>query len=381
MLNLLLMFTLFTGRTMPPLQAEPPAAVRAVLFYSPYCGHCHYVMTETLPPLIEQYGDQLQIFAVDVTSESGQPLFQSAMLYFDLESTGVPFLVVGDQYLVGSRDIPEQFPGLIAYHLEKGGVDWPAIPGLAEALALSVPATVQADPAPASDSPEVQPTPEVTTPAPAVQEPAVVAPAPPVNWEQTRLTLRERLARDPAGNTLATVVLIGMLVALGVSGFRFCRLPGEALSGWGAWAVLALCLVGLGVAGYLTFVETTHTQAVCGPVGDCNTVQQSEYARLFGILPVGVLGLAGYLAILVAWFVHRFAAGRSADYAALAMLGMTAFGTLFSVYLTFLEPFVIGATCAWCLASAVIMTALMLFLLPSGRLAYTRLRRRPKRHV
>jgi uncharacterized membrane protein len=38
---------------------------------------------------------------------------------------------------------------------------------------------------------------------------------------------------------------------------------------------------------------------------------------------------------------------------------MVVFGTLFSVYLTFLEPFVIGATCIWCLSSAVVMTLLL----------------------
>jgi len=48
---------------------------------------------------------------------------------------------------------------------------------------------------------------------------------------------------------------------------------------------------------------------------------------------------------------------------------MTAFGTLFSIYLTFLEPFVIGATCAWCLSSAIIMTLLIWLALPSSRRA------------
>ena len=41
---------------------------------------------------------------------------------------------------------------------------------------------------------------------------------------------------------------------------------------------------------------------------------------------------------------------------------MTGGGVLFSVCLTFLEPFVIGATCAWCLSSAVIMTLLLLLI-------------------
>ena len=43
---------------------------------------------------------------------------------------------------------------------------------------------------------------------------------------------------------------------------------------------------------------------------------------------------------------------------------MTAGGVLFSIYLTFLEPFVIGATCAWCITSAIIMT--LIFLASTG---------------
>jgi uncharacterized membrane protein len=94
-------------------------------------------------------------------------------------------------------------------------------------------------------------------------------------------------------------------------------------------------------------------------VGDCNTVQQSKYAILFGVLPVGVLGVIGYLALILAWWVGRREGGRLSQEAWLALFAMTVLGVLFSIYLTFLEPFVIGATCAWCLTSSVIMTALM----------------------
>jgi len=54
---------------------------------------------------------------------------------------------------------------------------------------------------------------------------------------------------------------------------------------------------------------------------------------------------------------------------------MTAFGTLFSIYLTFLEPFVIGATCLWCLSSAVIMTTLFILALKPGCHAWCELKR------
>jgi uncharacterized membrane protein len=133
-----------------------------------------------------------------------------------------------------------------------------------------------------------------------------------------------------------------------------------------------LCVVGFGVAGYLAYVETAQVAAVCGPVGDCNTVQQSEYARLFGILPIGVLGLAGYGFIMIAWLIARYTDNWLADLAAISLFIMTISGTLFSIYLTFLEPFVIGATCAWCLTSAVLMTVLMLLSAQLARLALFR---------
>lgn len=122
----------------------------------------------------------------------------------------------------------------------------------------------------------------------------------------------------------------------------------------------ALCVIGLGVAGYLTFVETQNVQAVCGPVGDCNTVQSSPYARLFGVLPVGLLGLIGYVAIVAAWAVQRFTQGRLAELAPLALFGLALFGVLFSLYLTYLELAIIYAVCIWCLSSAAIMALLLI---------------------
>ena len=137
-----------------------------------------------------------------------------------------------------------------------------------------------------------------------------------------------------------------------------------------------LCIVGLMVAGYLAYVETSRVEAVCGPVGDCNTVQQSDYARLFGLLHIGVLGLVGYVFILLTWVVGRLSTQRLSVYANLALLGLTAFGVLFSIYLTFLEPFVIGATCAWCLTSAILMTALFWLSLAPGKHALQTLRKK-----
>jgi uncharacterized membrane protein len=74
--------------------------------------------------------------------------------------------------------------------------------------------------------------------------------------------------------------------------------------------------------------------------------------------------------ILLTWGLGRSGNQRLANYSHLILLGLTSFGILFSVYLTFLEPFVIGATCAWCLTSAIIMTALFLLSLAPGKVAF-----------
>jgi uncharacterized membrane protein len=76
-------------------------------------------------------------------------------------------------------------------------------------------------------------------------------------------------------------------------------------------------------------------------------VQSSPYAGLAGV-PVAVIGLAGYGAVLASL--------------ALPYRSLTAFlslvGAGFSAYLTYLEVAVIDAICQWCVASAVVMTAL-----------------------
>jgi uncharacterized membrane protein len=113
------------------------------------------------------------------------------------------------------------------------------------------------------------------------------------------------------------------------------------------------------VASYLAYVEVTHSAAVCGPVGDCNVVQTSAYALFLGV-PVAVWGVLNYLAIIGLWAGQRYLPGRVANLSLLGLLGLTGFGTLFSMYLTCLELFAIQAICSWCLSSAVITTALML---------------------
>lgn len=159
----------------------------------------------------------------------------------------------------------------------------------------------------------------------------------------------------------AMALMLGALIVVGVSFWRaFNGQAPKRIPRLAELAIPLLSVIGFGVAVYLTYVETTSALAICGPVGDCNAVQNSSYAILFGFLPVGLLGAIGYVAILGAWLWRRFRRDRLAELAAPAIFIMTLFGTLFSIYLTYLELFVIRAVCIWCVSSAVIITLQML---------------------
>lgn len=115
-------------------------------------------------------------------------------------------------------------------------------------------------------------------------------------------------------------------------------------------AVAVLCVIGLGISGYLTYVHYADLKVACTNTG-CVTVQSSVYAKLAGI-PVPVLGLVGYAAILGSVLALRGDLGRVAGF------GLALVGFLFSCYLTYREVFTIKAICEWCVGSAALMTLL-----------------------
>jgi len=337
---LLSLFTAFSVITNLGLAQQNQ--VRAVLFYSQSCGHCHMVITEVLPPLTEKYGESLFIVGVDVGQEVGNELYMSAVEHFQIPDNrlGVPTLIIGETVLVGSLEIPEKFPSLVEEGLKEGGVDWPEIPGFKEVMAHQTGAATEA----ASTSAQ--------NPNTSVESPSVTS--------SDKPAFINRFNQDPVGNTFSIVVLFGMV--LSVIGVAYTSIKGEKseILNWSKWIIPIVSIIGLFVASYLSYVEVTQSTAVCGPVGDCNTVQESPYAKLFGILPIGVLGVIGYIAIIIAWIVQYYGPQSFRRISTLGIWAMAWFGVLFSIYLTFLEPFVIGATCAWCLTSAIIMTIILL---------------------
>ena len=381
---LFIIFFFWAGLNTAVAQTSVEPIVQALLFYSPTCPHCHQVITVTLPPLIEQYGEQLQILGIDTSQEEGGYLYQAAVVKFNIPEhrLGVPALIVGDVVLVGSVEIPERFPALIADGLAAGGMGWPDIPNLRE-IVPDLP------PSAATEPTVMETATAVLQPTEAPEETAVPTPitATAVSTEPVVavLSLDEMAAgdsasaetavppSDPAGFALGWTVLAGMVAGLVYGGKRWMRIrpfvptPNNPVHNrWQTVVVLGLVAIGLIVAMYLAYVEITHVTAVCGPIGECNIVQSSPYAQIMGI-PVAVLGALSYLLIGAFWLWRRPLNEKWPGLAGYGLLALTFLGALFSIYLTALELLIIRAVCAWCLTSAVVIALLFLMVVKDGR--------------
>src|SRR5262245_61008662 len=95
-------------------------------------------------------------------------------------------------------------------------------------------------------------------------------------------------------------------------------------------AMLVLTVLGLAVAGYLTYIHYAGIKPVCSAGGSCEKVQTSAYADLAGV-PVALIGLIGYVAILASLLVPQTETSR------LATAAFTSVGLGFSAYLTYRE--------------------------------------------
>jgi uncharacterized membrane protein len=123
------------------------------------------------------------------------------------------------------------------------------------------------------------------------------------------------------------------------------------------WMYIA-AVIGLVDSLYLTYVKFTHQVAFCGGYGGCETVATSSYASIAGI-PIAILGALAYLAILFLIYSEKWG-GVYQQYAPIIIFGMTLFGFLYSVFLTWVEISVLRAICPYCVVSAVVMTILFI---------------------
>lgn len=123
-------------------------------------------------------------------------------------------------------------------------------------------------------------------------------------------------------------------------------------------------LLGLADAIYLTVQHVTGQSVRCTIVSGCSEVLSSSYAVVAG-QPLALIGAAAYFSVFslatLAAFGYRVA-GTLMTVLVLLMF-------LFSLWLIYLQAFVIGAFCQFCLLSAAITTALTVIALLARRTA------------
>lgn len=113
-------------------------------------------------------------------------------------------------------------------------------------------------------------------------------------------------------------------------------------------------LAGVFVSAYLWLYKLGLIGTLSCGTGGCETVQLSPYSRFAGV-EVAAIGLAGYVVLLALTLLSL--APRHARSVGLVnlLVGLSGVAVGFTLYLKYLELFVIRAICRWCVASAVLI--------------------------
>jgi uncharacterized membrane protein len=125
---------------------------------------------------------------------------------------------------------------------------------------------------------------------------------------------------------------------------------------------IALTVIGLLVAAYMTVYAITSNDNMCVGSKDCSVVNASKYSKIniAGItIPVAVLGVAGYAAILAVLLLEPRVDFLEQN-GSLIFFGLALMGFLFTLYLIYVEIALIQAYCPFCIASQVAMTLIFI---------------------
>lgn len=125
-------------------------------------------------------------------------------------------------------------------------------------------------------------------------------------------------------------------------------------------AITGLSLVGIFVSGYLTYSHFSGEPVYCGGSSSCELVNASRFAFL-GPIPVAVLGLGAYIAILI---LSRIQSDEDRPWPAILIFGLALIGAMFQWYLFYIEVAVLHALCYWCIASQTIITLIFILSRP-----------------
>ncbi len=122
-------------------------------------------------------------------------------------------------------------------------------------------------------------------------------------------------------------------------------------------AIIIFSFLGILISAYSSYHHYTNITGICNinEKLSCDIVNRSEYSELFGI-PVALIGLFGYLAILI---TSVLLIKNETKELKLVLLVLSSAGFLFTAYLTYIEAFVLYTYCPLCLTSAAFITIML----------------------
>ncbi len=128
--------------------------------------------------------------------------------------------------------------------------------------------------------------------------------------------------------------------------------------------MIILSLIGLLDSLYLTWIKLSNNVIMCTGLGGCDVVNTSEYASFAGI-PIALFGVLAYIVFLFL-LLYENRSEWIFENGPIILFGLSMIGFLYSLYLTYVEVFVIFAICPYCVVSAIMMT--LIFVLSWFRL-------------
>jgi uncharacterized membrane protein len=124
--------------------------------------------------------------------------------------------------------------------------------------------------------------------------------------------------------------------------------------------IIVLTVLGIFVAGYLTWSHFSGEPVYCGGSNSCDLVNSSRFAYL-GPIPVALLGVTGYIIILVLSLIPT---KEDRQWPMLLIFGGALFGVILQWYLFYIEAAVLQAFCYWCITSQTLITLIFLLSFP-----------------
>lgn len=127
------------------------------------------------------------------------------------------------------------------------------------------------------------------------------------------------------------------------------------------WVVL-VAVIGTLISAYSLYHHFDTSEGWCNVSAtlNCDVVNRGPYSEFAGI-PVSLIGVVGYLGIAIVAILTGVRASEQREL--LMLLRIAAAGALgFSLYLTYLEAFVLGVYCPLCLGALAIVVILCLLL-------------------